>query len=68
MSRYTIDLNEQFDSTLAKLAQRKGVTKSDVIRRALASYSFLEDAAKQEGKKVSITDEEDKVVKDVVLP
>lgn len=70
MSRYSVDLGDQFDSTLAQLAASKGTTKADIIRRALASYAYLSnEAPTSDGeKKVSITDEEGTVLKDIVLP
>jgi hypothetical protein len=67
MSRYTIDLSNDIDSLLDQLAKSKQTTKAEVIRRALASYGYL---SKQggEGRKVSITDDKDKVIKDLILP
>jgi predicted transcriptional regulator len=69
MPRYTIDMGEDIDRLLSQLAATKGTTKSEIIRRALASYNYLiTNAAPEQGKKVSITDQEDRVLKDVVLP
>jgi hypothetical protein len=68
-SRYTIDLDPMADNTLSSLAAEKGTTKADIIKRALASYSFIsKQAPADSGRKVSITDAEDKVLKDIVLP
>lgn len=68
MARYTIDVDEDFDLMLSKLAKEKGSTKAEVIRRAVTSYSYLtNETANDPGKKVSITSPEDKVLKDVIL-
>jgi len=69
MSRYTVDFSNEFDQLLEKLAENKKMSKAEVIRRAVASYSFLDEHTNAEtGTKVSITTRDDKVLKDVVLP
>ncbi len=69
MPRYTIDFDEKFDKTLSDLvATTDATTKADVIRRAVASYSYLKKA--QQGNKeakVIVTDN-DKLNKEIVLP
>ena len=68
-SRYTIDLDPTADDTLSSLAAAKGTTKADIIKRALASYSFISEQTRaNSGRKVSITDAEDNVLKDIVMP
>ena len=68
-SRYTVDLDPAFDSTLTALASDKGVSKAEIIKRALATYNYLSTQAPMSSNmKVSITDSADKVLKDVVLP
>lgn len=67
-TRYTMDLDQNFNRVLNDLVLTTGsANKADVIRRAIASYKFLKDAEK-DGDKVSITDRDDRVKKDVVLP
>ena len=69
MPRYTIDFDENFDKTLTELVKTSdATTKADVIRRAVATYSYLKKA-QQAGKnaRVAIT-EDDKVMKEIVLP
>ena len=67
MPRYTVDFGEKFDRLLTELARSDETTKSEIIRRAVAAYSYLRSEA-HDGKKVSITNAQDQVVKDVVLP
>jgi predicted transcriptional regulator len=65
MPRLTIDFDDNFEKTLSDLVKTTdATTKADVIRRAVASYSFLK---KQQNAKIVITDGDDKV-KEVVLP
>ncbi len=69
--RYTIDLDKRFDSRLAELAQQKGTTKAEIIKRALATYSVITgsvQAPDNSDKKLSITNQDDKVLEDIVIP
>ena len=69
MPRYTIDFGKDFDQRLSQLAKAKGTTKAEIIRRAVATYAFLAQQTEvEDGIKVSITDDEDQVLKDVILP
>jgi predicted transcriptional regulator len=69
MPRYTIDFDDDFDKTLTELVKNSdATTKADVIRRAVATYSYLKKAQKEnKNAKVAIT-EDDKVKKEIVLP
>ena len=70
MPRYTIDVGDKFDSILKELSVANETTKSEIIRKAVALYSYLSQELenKERGKKLSITDREDRVLKDIVLP
>ncbi|MDQ2733029.1 MAG: ribbon-helix-helix protein, CopG family [Armatimonadota bacterium] len=67
MPRYTIDLGTKLDKLLDDLATSHEITKSEIIRRAVASYAYL-DEERSQGKKISIVDEQNRTVKEVVLP
>lgn len=69
MPRYTIDFDDDFDKTLTELVKTSdATTKADVIRRAVATYSYLKKAQKTgKNTKVALT-EDDKVTKEIVLP
>lgn len=68
-TRYTIDLDRSFDQVLTNLAATKGTSKAEIIKRALATYSFISgQAPTNSSNKVSITDKDDKVLKDIVVP
>ena len=68
MPRFTIDIDDKFNETLAKLAN--GGSKADVIRNAVATYQYLKSEAPsgQTEKRISITDANGNVQKDVILP
>lgn len=69
MPRYTIDFDDDFDKTLTDLiGTTDATTKADVIRRAVASYSYLkkQQRANKDAKVVITSD--DKVIKEIVLP
>ena len=69
MPRYTIDIAPDFDKLLSNIADAKGTTKADIIRRAVASYQALtKEVEKTPDSKVSITTNNDAVIKDVILP
>jgi predicted transcriptional regulator len=68
MARYTMDVGPEFDETLSKLAESKGTTKAEIIRRAVASYSYLSDATKETGSKVTVTDTSGTPLKEIILP
>ena len=67
MSRYTMDVGEDIERLLEELATSTHTTKSEVIRRSLATYAYLRKATGQQGHKISITTDSDKVIKDVIL-
>ena len=68
MARFTIDTDQQFDQNLNDLVNMTGGTKADVLRRALATYKYLKTEDQQPENKVSITNKDNAVVKDVILP
>jgi hypothetical protein len=68
MARFTIDTDQQFDQNLNDLVNMTGGTKADVLRKALATYKYLKTEDQQSQNKVSITNKDNVVVKDVILP
>lgn len=68
MARFTIDTDQQFDRNLDDLMKMTGGTKADVLRKAVATYKYLKTEDQQPQNKVSITNKENVVLKDVILP
>ena len=68
MPRYTIDFDKDFDKTLFELVEMTdATTKADVIRRAVASYSYLKKEQKDH-KDARIVITEDGETKEAGLP
>jgi hypothetical protein len=68
MAKMTVEFNGKMNDILDGLAKEKGMSKADVLRRAVALYRYLEDEQKG-NRRVSITEKgTEKVVKEIVLP
>ena len=69
MPRYTIDFDKDFDKALSELVDTTdATTKADVIRRAVASYSYLKKQQREnKDAKIVVTDD-GKMKKEIVLP
>jgi len=66
--KFTVEFNDDIDKKLTDLAQKKGINKVDVLRRAIALYDYTDsEAGSGTFKKLSIT-ENGRAVKDIVLP
>ena len=50
MARFTLEFNQEAADTVNALAQKKGTSKSDVIRRALNLLSYVEDQQEKNAK------------------
>ena len=68
MSKLTVKFGDQMNKVLEELAAEKGTTKTEIIRRALATYKYLNDEIKDGDKRVSVTSANSKTIKDVILP
>ena len=69
MPRLTIEFPEEADNILQKLAKDEHTTKREIVRRALALYNYLsEEGVKMgSGRRVSITDKDSNVIKDILF-
>jgi predicted transcriptional regulator len=67
MARLTIEFNDQVNEILEKLAEKDDTTKVDVLRRALALYNYVHKEAIEKNLKLSITDEKDEILKDLIF-
>ena len=70
MPRFTIDFDDEFDKTLSELVKSTDArTKAEVIRRAVASYSYIKKQQRQnKDAKLRILDKDDKPLQELVLP
>ncbi|MFO1350371.1 MAG: hypothetical protein U1F68_06700 [Gammaproteobacteria bacterium] len=67
MPRMTIEFSDKVNAILNELADKDDITKVEVMRRALALYNYVQKEAIDKDKKVSITDKDDTVLKDIVF-
>jgi hypothetical protein len=67
MPLYTLEIDDDFNKTIAKAADRKGVSKGEYIKRALAVYLYLQDHVNA-GFKVAVLTKGDEITKEVTLP
>jgi predicted transcriptional regulator len=65
----TIEFPDKLNQILEKLAKEDQMTKVDVLRRALALYNYVaqDKEVKEKKNKLSITNHNDEVVKDILL-
>ncbi len=68
MPQYSVNFSSDFDKVLADTSKQQGTTKADIIRKAVASYVYLTRETTNTDRKVSITDNQGQVLKDVMLP
>jgi hypothetical protein len=50
MARFTLEFNQQATDIVNQLAEKKGTSKSDVVRRALNLLSYVEDQQEKNAK------------------
>ena len=64
--RITLDLNKDLDKSLESIAAKSHISKSDVLRKALALI-LIADEAKGQGQSLGIIDrKKNKVVREIV--
>lgn len=68
MPQYSVNFSSDFDKALTDASKQQGTTKADIIRKAVASYVYLTRETTNTDRKVSITDYQGQVLKDVMLP
>jgi predicted transcriptional regulator len=68
MSKLTVQLGDKTNQLLEQLATDKSTTKTEIIRRALAMYKYLDDETSDGDKRVSITSVKDgNIIKDIIM-
>lgn len=67
MARLTVQLPEQANEVLADLSEKGEVSKTEILRRALAVYKYLDNETRDGKHKVAIADENGKVVKEILI-
>jgi Arc/MetJ-type ribon-helix-helix transcriptional regulator len=67
MPRITIEFPEQIDKILKELAEKGETSKVDVLRRALTLYNYVNKEVKEKDLKLAVADNEDKILKEIIL-
>ena len=67
MPRLSIEFPDKVNDILTQLARKDQTTKVDVLRRALALYNYVHREAADKKLKLSITDDQDTIVKDIIF-
>lgn len=68
MARLTVQFPDRTSKILEELSEDNQVSKTEVLRRALALYKYLgEEVRKGKGKKLAIADKDDKILKEIAL-
>lgn len=67
MARLTVQFPEATSQILAELSEKDQVSKTEILRRALSVYRYLEKETRDGKRKVAIADENDKVVKEIII-
>jgi len=65
--RLTVQFSKHLDKILNELAEEDEITKVEVFRRALALYNYAHTEARKKGRKLSVTDDADHILKDIVF-
>lgn len=64
--RLNVNLNAATADALKKLSEEQGVSLTEVVRRAISLYSFIDDE-RRSGHRVQMTDPEKGEVRELIL-
>ena len=67
MARLTVQFPERTSEILTELSEQDQVSKTEILRRALALYKYLENETREGGKKIAIADQNDQILKEIVI-
>lgn len=60
--RLSVNINDETEEALKELAARRGTTVTEIVRRAVSVYKFVEDEVGSNGKSLQLVDpDNDKV-------
>lgn len=55
-TRLSVNINDETDAALRELAARRGTSVTDVVRRAVSVYKFIEDEVGENHKTLQLRD------------
>ena len=65
--KLTVEFNEDLVDALDRIASRQGVSKADVLRRAVGLMDYFGTVA-EKGEKVAIVDADNNIQREIVMP
>lgn len=69
MQQFLIELGDKFLALVDEIKYRRGLpTRSEVIRRAVATYAFLTRQMQECNLKLALINDKDEIVKEIILP
>lgn len=66
MAKLTVEFNDEMNRKLTEMAAKEGVSKVDILRRALALYDFVESEVDESQKRRLAIAQDGKVVVEIV--
>jgi predicted transcriptional regulator len=68
MGKYTININSEVERILNELGASSPEERASLIQNALASYIYLKKESSSPDLRVSITNADERIVKNIDLP
>lgn len=65
--RLSVNINDETEEALKELAARRDTTVTEIIRRAVSVYKFVEDEVGQNKKSLQLVDRENNTVTSVQM-
>lgn len=65
--RLSVNINDETEQALKELAERRGTTVTEIVRRAVSVYKFVEDEVGRNGKALQLVDRENETVTSVAM-
>ena len=65
--RLSVNLNDEVADALKQIADRRGITATEAVRRAIAWYKFIDDEVVQGGRKIQLVDPQSDKVSEVAV-
>jgi hypothetical protein len=66
MTRLNVNLNSETAAALQEIAENRGISFTEAVRRAISVYKFIDDET-QEGHRIQTVDPERNQVRELVL-
>ena len=66
MSRLSVQFPSKTNEMLSDLAESEEVSKTEILRRAIALYRYINREARVNGNKLAITDKDDNIIKEKI--